>query len=150
MQLAYGSQLIEFAFDDRFEVLASRAPSRRPLTDLEIGEALDRPIESLPLEQLVAPGDSVLIVASDATRACQRADYQPVVAASFSRNLSRPRAIISQRDHRRQGREAGAAHAFITQRIRFLTTTLYESTGAGGETERGTQVELKRALRIST
>src|SRR5687768_17737041 len=70
MQLAYGSGTVNIVFaEDRFEVLAPNAAPREPLSDLQIGGTLDSPIDSPPLEELLTPGETVLIVASDATRA---------------------------------------------------------------------------------
>ena len=44
MQLAYGSGTVNLAFpEDRFEVLAPNVAPRQPLSDLEIGRALDDP-----------------------------------------------------------------------------------------------------------
>src|SRR5918998_1483334 len=39
------------------------------LSDAEIGAAIDNPIDSQPLEEIISPGESVLVVVSDATRA---------------------------------------------------------------------------------
>ena len=70
IELNYGREAINFDYDaGRFEVLATSAAASHPLSDVEIGAALDAPIDSPPLDDLIAPGDSVLIVASDATRA---------------------------------------------------------------------------------
>src|SRR6267154_2551842 len=70
LDLGYGSDAVKFDYDGaHFEVLAPDDSEAHPLTDAEIGAALDAPIDSRPLEDLVEPGDSVLIVASDATRA---------------------------------------------------------------------------------
>jgi len=68
--LAYGSRSISFAFDEnRFQLIASESNHTKPLSDSEIGAAFDSPIESLAVEDLISPGESVLIVVSDATRA---------------------------------------------------------------------------------
>src|SRR6185503_7488114 len=70
IDLAYGSQAVNFLFaNDQFKVLLPQDSSRQPLTDFEIGQAFDSPIEAPPLDDLLEPGDSVLIVTSDATRA---------------------------------------------------------------------------------
>jgi nickel-dependent lactate racemase len=70
IELRYGPGAVKFDYDSaRFDVLAPDEKDSHPLTDAEIGAALDAPIDSRPIEDLVAPGDSVLIVASDATRA---------------------------------------------------------------------------------
>src|SRR5437870_10057910 len=70
IQIGYGSSSIDFDYDAaRFDVLTPDEAASHALSDEEIGAALDAPIESLPLEDLVAPDDTVLIVGSDATRA---------------------------------------------------------------------------------
>lgn len=70
LQLGYGKGSLSFTFDERhYQILSAQSYSEQPLTDLEIGAALDSPIESPPLEEQVSIGDSVLIVVSDATRA---------------------------------------------------------------------------------
>ena len=68
IDLRYGRNSIAFEYDDNvFDVLQTTQESQ-PLTDLEIGKALDDPIDSSPLEEIVMPGESVLIVVPDATR----------------------------------------------------------------------------------
>ena len=68
IDLKYGSRTIPFEYDEtRFTVLGTGL-GRRPLTDAEIGGKLDDPIGSGRLEDLVEPGQSVLIVGPDATR----------------------------------------------------------------------------------
>ncbi len=70
IELAYGLGSVAFRFDDdRYQVLASDGPREQPLTDVEIGEALDTPLESPTLEEILSADESVLIVVSDATRA---------------------------------------------------------------------------------
>lgn len=68
IELKYGTSSIPFDFDDtRFEIL-SAPESKAPLSDIEIGERLESPIDSPPLEDLVRPGETVLFVVPDATR----------------------------------------------------------------------------------
>ncbi len=70
LEFGYGPNAVKFDYDGaRFDVLAPDTNKAHPLTDAEIGVALAAPIDSPPLEDLVEPGDRVLIVASDATRA---------------------------------------------------------------------------------
>ena len=70
IELGYGHGSIQFNYDSAcFDILAPQVPPAQPLSDSEIGAALDAPIDSSPLEDLIAPGHTVLIVASDATRA---------------------------------------------------------------------------------
>src|ERR1700687_6153925 len=70
IELGYGRSSISFEYGTaRFDVLAPDEAASRPLSDVEIGAALDAPIDSPPLEEVVTAGESVLIVVSDATRA---------------------------------------------------------------------------------
>ena len=66
--LKYGRTEVAFEFDpERFDVLGPTSNSRS-LSDIEIGERLDAPVGSEPLEDVVRPGDTVLLVVPDATR----------------------------------------------------------------------------------
>ena len=68
IELKYGRTSIPFEFDaNRFGILAADAKTTA-LSDIEIGEKLDNPIDSERLEEIVSPGDSVLLVVPDATR----------------------------------------------------------------------------------
>src|SRR5216110_578437 len=71
IELGYGRGSVSFSYDEeRYRVLAKTEVSELPpLSDLEIGAALDTPIASLPLEDILSPGETILIVVSDATRA---------------------------------------------------------------------------------
>jgi len=67
-QLRYGKTQIPFEYDEtQFEILGSEKRTA-PLTDAEIGAKFDHPIDSNPLEEIINEGESVLIVAPDATR----------------------------------------------------------------------------------
>ena len=67
IDLKYGRTAIPFGFEpERFSVLqVSEVP---PLSDVLLGERLDSPIGSPPLEEIVGAGESVLLVVPDATR----------------------------------------------------------------------------------
>ena len=68
IDLKYGRTVIPFEYDEgSFEILGGQT-SKRPLSDIEIGEKLDAPIDSKPLEEIVDPGETVLLVVPDATR----------------------------------------------------------------------------------
>src|SRR5437764_692097 len=70
MKLEYGHGTIPFNYDAaRFRLLEIEDRDEHPLTDVEVGAALDAPIDSPPLEEIVSAGETVLIVVSDATRA---------------------------------------------------------------------------------
>ena len=154
MQLAYGSGTVNLAFaEDRFEALAPTVTPRPPLTDLEIGRAFDSPIESPPLEELLSPGDTVLIVASDATRATasaqlisllvRRVIQQGVSPADitiiFATGIHRPTTAAEKQE---------LLTPFITQRIKVTDHNAFDEKQLTllGQTERGTPVEVNRAL----
>src|ERR1043165_2388952 len=70
INLSYGRDALAFDFEGgRFRVLEAEASGERPRTAAEIGAFIDAPYDSQPLEEIVNPGESVLIVVSDATRA---------------------------------------------------------------------------------
>jgi hypothetical protein len=85
IELAYGRRIIEFSFDEhQFCVLSTNTDRESPLSDFEIGAALDSRIASPPLDEIVDADDSVLIVVSDATRDSERAGRKPAGAPSCS------------------------------------------------------------------
>src|SRR2546425_7940229 len=154
IQLGYGRSSIEFDYDPaRFEVLAPDETASRPLSDEEIGRALDAPIESAPLEELITPGDSVLIVASDATRATGSAQItnllvrrliQAGVEANeigiiFATGIHRP-------VHAKEKLEL--LTPFIAQRIRTIDHDAYDPSHLVqiGVTERRIPVKVNRAV----
>ncbi|MFN3330798.1 MAG: lactate racemase domain-containing protein, partial [Pyrinomonadaceae bacterium] len=69
INLKYGKELVPLEFDEEnFQVLGFEDNLSASLSDIEIGEKLENPIESKPLEELVGANESVLIVVPDATR----------------------------------------------------------------------------------
>ena len=154
IQLGYGRDALPFNYDpSKFSVLSIDS-SAAPLTDVEIGEALDSPIASAPLDELVGSDDSVLIVVSDATRATGSAQIvnlivrrliQSGVAASklaiiFATGIHRP---VSDQE------QVELLTPFIVQRVRTITHDAYDSTSCTslGMTQRGITVEVNKALR---
>src|SRR4051794_25529188 len=71
IELGYGRGSLAFVYDEaRYRVLArSDVHEDAALSDVEIGERIDAPIESSALEEIISPNESVLVVVSDATRA---------------------------------------------------------------------------------
>jgi lactate racemase len=155
IKLGYGHGLIEFVYDDaRFEVLAPDERELHPLSDVEIGAALENPIGSPQLDELIAPGDSVLIVASDATRATGsqqiinllvrrliQAGIAPGdIAIIFATGIHRP---VTETE------KVELLTPFIAQRVRSINHNAYEPSQLVqvGTTERGSPVELNRALK---
>ena len=68
INIKYGKSDVLFQFDEnQFEVLGN-FHQNAPLSDVEIGERFDNPIDSKPLEEIINANESVLIVVPDATR----------------------------------------------------------------------------------
>jgi nickel-dependent lactate racemase len=154
MQLAFGSDKVNLVFAaDRFEILTSDKSSRQPLTDFEIGLAFDHPIESKSLEELLSPGDSVLIVASDATRASASAQIINLLVRRIIQQGVSPAAvtiIFATGIHRPTtlAEKEGLLTPFITQRIRVLDHDAFDEKKLVvlGETKSGTPIEVNRIL----
>ncbi len=153
--LAYGHDTGQFAFDDqRYKVLLPPVSNEVPLTDATIGEALDSPIQSPALEDILSPGESVLIVVSDATRATASAQLVNLlvrrviqngismadIAVIFATGIHRPVTAAEKQE---------LLTPFIVQRIKTIDHDAYDGAGMVvlGHTDRGTPVELNRALR---
>lgn len=155
IELGYGRSTIGFQYDDaRFEVLAAKSRASHPLSDAEIGAALDSAIESQPLEDLIDRGDSILIVASDATRATGSAQIINLLVRRLIQYGVSPRdiaIIFATGIHRavRPDERAELLTPFIAQRTRTINHDAYDSSQLIqlGITERGTPVEVHRAVK---
>jgi nickel-dependent lactate racemase len=158
IHLGYGSSAVTFNFDAaRFEVLSPHENRSDPLSDLEINAALDAPISSPQIDELVGDGDSVLIVVSDATRATASAQVvnlltRRLIAAGVAQSkigiivatgIHRPSTVEEKRD---------IVTPFVLQRVKVFDHNAYDDTQLIklGTTERGTPIELNRALREYT
>ncbi|MGH9969818.1 MAG: nickel-dependent lactate racemase [Pyrinomonadaceae bacterium] len=155
IELAYGRGSVNFTFDeDRFEVLTSPVGHEQPLTDVEIGEALNAPIESPPLEELLTAGESVLIVVSDATRASASAQIVNLLVRRIiqigisTQDIS---IIFATGIHRAVSPEEKREllTPFIFQRIKTLDHDAFDPRKlvVVEEASRGTRIELNHALR---
>jgi nickel-dependent lactate racemase len=70
VNLGYGAQQIPFRYDpQQFRLLTRHDTTAAPLTDAGLHAALDAPINSPRLEDVVKPHERVVIVVPDATRA---------------------------------------------------------------------------------
>jgi nickel-dependent lactate racemase len=155
MKLGYGHQTVDFAYDaERFRVLEAEAGDGRPLTDVEVGEALDTPIDSSPLEEIISPGESVLIVVSDATRASASAQVVNLLVRRLIESGVSPidiNIIFATGLHRAvtldEKREL--LTPFIVQRIKTLGHDAGDLSSMIqlGTTTGGAPVEVNRALR---
>jgi nickel-dependent lactate racemase len=154
IKLGYSRGHVPFEFEEgRFQVLEGEASEERALTDAEVGALIDDPVDSQPLEDIISPGESVLIVVSDATRATGSAQVVNLLVRRLIALGVAPydlRLIFATGIHRPVTREEKAEllTPFIVQRVRTLAHDAGDESQhvTFGETERGTPVELNRAL----
>ncbi|HEX8180602.1 MAG TPA: nickel-dependent lactate racemase [Pyrinomonadaceae bacterium] len=155
IELGYGRGRVSFEYDEtRFRVLAPPPTAAlRPLSDAEVGALIDDPIDAQPLEEIISPGERVLVVVSDATRATASAQLVNLLARRLIQLGVAPadlRIIFATGIHRPPTAEERDAllTPFITQRLRTLT---HDANDAAqhvhlGTTPRGTPIEVNRAL----
>jgi len=155
IELGYGDTTLQFDYDpSRFAVLAPDQHAQHPLSDAEIGAALDTPIESPALEEIIAPDDSVLIVTSDATRATGSAQIINLLVRRLIQNgvqASNIAIIFANGIHRpvTDKEKIALLTPFIAQRIRTINHDAYDPSQLVtlGITDRGAPVEVNRALK---
>ena len=155
IELGYGRSSLTFEYDDaRFAVLAPNETESHPLSDNEVSAAFDDPVDSPPLEELIASGDTVLIVVSDATRATGSAQIINLLVRRLIQNGVQPgdiAIIFATGIHRavRPDEKIELLTSFIAQRIRTLDHDAYDSSQLiqVGKMEDGTPVEVSRALK---
>ena len=155
IELGYGHSAKSFDYDaSRFEVLAPVAATTHPLSDVEIGAAFDAPIDSPPLDDVIAAGDRVLIVVSDATRATGSAQIVNLLVRRLIQNgiQSGEIAIIFATGiHRavRPDEKSELLTPFIAQRIRTIDHDAYDSAQLIkiGAMKDDTPIEVNRALK---
>lgn len=155
IELAYGRGKVSFADDaGRFQVLTPvETVADQPLSDAEMGALIDDPVDSQPLEEIVSPGESVLVVVSDATRATAAGQVVNLLARRLVALGVAPsdlRVIFATGIHRpvTAAEKAELLTPFITQRVRTLDHDADDESQHArlGTTERGTPVEVNRAL----
>ncbi|HJP94959.1 MAG TPA: nickel-dependent lactate racemase [Pyrinomonadaceae bacterium] len=149
IELGYGRGAVKFGFDEsRFSVFAANANHLAPLSDFEVGAALDR------VNEIVDGNDSVLIVASDATRATASAQIVNLLvrrliqagvspanlAIIFATGIHRP---VSDKE------KVELLTPFVVQRLRILDHDAYDPAQltTPGTTDTGVPVEVNRALK---
>lgn len=154
IRLGYGRDSLNFTFDGgRYQVLGSSL-HEHPLTDVEIGEALDSPIDSSALEDHFSAGDSVMIVVSDATRATASAQIVNLLVRRLIQCGVAPSEmgiIFATGIHRPVTPEEKLEllTPFIAQRVKILDHAANDASAMVllGTTERGTPIELNRAVK---
>jgi len=152
--LPYGRTAITFSWEgDRFAVVADETISERSLTDFEVGVALDSPIHSPPLDEIVDGDDSVLIVVSDATRPTASAQVVNLLVRRLVQigvSPAQMAVIFATGIHRpvTEQEKLELLTPFIGQRLQILQHDAYDPSKliSFGATESGVEVELSSAL----
>jgi lactate racemase len=155
IDLAYGGTSLPLSYEEsRFQVLAKDESDEHPLSDVEIGSALDSPISSPPLDEILSAGESVLIVVSDATRATGSAQITNLVVRRIIQNGISPSdiaIIFATGIHRRvtDQEKRELLTPFIVQRLRTLDHEPHnpEELISLGRSSKGTEIQLNKALR---
>lgn len=153
IELRYGNQPINFEYDEnRFQVLGSKK-QEKILTDAEIGEILSDPIDSKPLEEIINPNETVLVVVPDATRATASGQITNLIVRRLIANGTMPHeitCIFSTGIHRpvTEDEKKELLTPFIYQRIKQID---HEARNLAqiiklGETKSGIPIELNRAI----
>ena len=155
IDLLYGPGAVNFRYDtDRFTVIGDSSTTEQPLTDFEVGAALDVPIGSPPLDEIVDSDDSVLIVVSDATRPTASAQVVNLLVRRLVQigvSPARMAVIFATGIHRRvtEQEKLELLTPFIVQRVQILEHDAYDPAKlvSFGTTNSGVEVELSSALR---
>ncbi|HEX8652764.1 MAG TPA: nickel-dependent lactate racemase [Pyrinomonadaceae bacterium] len=158
IELSYGRGSLSFVYREaRYRVLAESHEEAAPLSDVEIGAAIDAPVDSPSLEEVISPNESVLVVVSDATRASASAQVVNLLVRRLIQLGIAPQEIniiFATGIHRvvTDAEKRELLTPFIAQRIRTLDHDAYDASRLVnlGETERGTPVEVNRALKDHT
>ena len=153
ISLGYGKTPIDFEFSEQqFDVLASES-TLKPLSDSDIGEKLDDPIDSKPLEEAIKPGESVLIVVPDATREIGCGQIVNLLVRRLIAAGSMPydiNIVFATGIHRpvNESEKELILTPFIAQRIKTLNHKAQDLMNFVrlGETSSGIPIELNRNL----
>jgi nickel-dependent lactate racemase len=155
IELGYGREPINYDYDaSRFEVLAPVPGTARPLSDVEIGAAFDAPIDSPPLDDVIAASDRVLVIVSDATRATGSAQIVNLLVRRLIQNGTQPGEIailFATGIHRavRPDEKSELLTPFIFQRIRTIDHDAYATAQLIqiGVMKDGAPIEVNQALK---
>lgn len=153
IDLKYGRTSIPVEYDQaRFDILMTGAEPP-PLMDVEINAKLDAPIDTPVIEEIVAPGETVLIVVPDATRRTAAGQIVNLLVRRLIANGSAPHEIniiFATGIHRRvtPAEKEAILTPFIAQRIKTLDHDPRDLAQIIrlGETSGGIPIELNRTL----
>jgi len=155
MKLGYGKEFFNFTFDEsRFVVIDKKDSEHAPLSDIEINNAIDAPVASPAIDEIIKAGESVLIVVPDATRATACGQIVNLLVRRLIEIGVAPydiRIIFATGIHRAVTEEEKKEilTPFIVQRIKTITHNARDLMQLVnlGTTKRGVPIELNRALK---
>lgn len=153
IQLNYGNSQIPFEYDEnRFQVLGNETQDPA-LSDVEIGYSFDNPIDSKPLEEIIEPNETVLIVVPDATRSVAAGQIVNLLVRRLIAGGTMPfeiACIFATGIHRpvTEAEKQSILTPFILQRVKTVEHQARDLAGLVklGNTPRGIPIELNRAL----
>jgi nickel-dependent lactate racemase len=154
--LKYGKGEISFSIPKAHLLYELVGRDRKPPTDLAAAyrHALDHPIDSPPLKELIRPGDKIAITVSDVTRGWQRnADTLPLLlnylneAGVSDDNVT---VIIAVGAHRQNTVDEfmELCSGGVCRRVRVVNHNAWDTDNMVylGRTSRGTEVSLNRLV----
>ncbi|MFN2412939.1 MAG: nickel-dependent lactate racemase [Pyrinomonadaceae bacterium] len=153
IELKYGRSTVPLKYDAaRFDVIQTGFHPA-PLSDVEIGSKLDRPIGSPPLEDLIDHGETVLLVVPDATRETGSGQIVNLLVRRLIANGTAPQEIaiiFATGIHRKvtDDEKRRLLTPFIAQRIKTIDhdASAPIKNFRVGETAGGISVELNWTL----
>lgn len=153
IRLGYGRTTIPFEYDATQFALLAGDKTQKPLSDSELGAKLEHPVGTKLLEDLVSPGESVLIVVPDATRQTGSGQIVNLLVRRLIAGGTAPHEIsiiFATGIHRAVTADEKAAIVtpFILQRIKTLDHDARDLMQIVrlGTTSSGISVELNRTL----
>jgi lactate racemase len=154
--LKFGQGTMQFSIPEAQLLYRLEGRNRKPPQDLAAAyrHALENPIDSLPLNQIAKPGETVAITVSDITRGWQRNDLTlPILidclndAGIADDDIT---VIIAVGAHRQNTAEefAELCREAVCHRIRVINHDARDSGNMAycGKTRRGTQVSVNRVV----
>jgi len=153
LSLRYGRSEFQLEVDEHRHQVLGPEQAPRSLSDAEIGDLLDDPIDSPRLEELFSAGQTVLIVVPDATRQSGCGQIVNLLIRRLIANGTAPHEmsiIFATGIHRKvtEYEKEEILTSFIAQRIKTLDHDPRDLAQLVklGETSTGVPIELNRAL----
>jgi nickel-dependent lactate racemase len=153
IELRYGNARIPFEYDENQFAVLGESSQMAALSDAEIGERFDNPFNSKTIEEIVNPGETVLIVVPDATRQTASGQIVNLLIRRLIANGTMPfeiGIIFATGIHRKVTNEEKLEilTPFIAQRIKTFDHNPRDLAALVnfGETRGGIPIALNRAL----